>query len=329
MLYSDEEEDNTGEGVAAALQANGESSAAIVSSESTSTPKFSWSGLLAAACYRTFVLTHLGESYCSPELGSESVDPARCCNKCNPALDLDSWMPAIPKPSKITASDIGSPGGVFFQAVCDWADGEVARLYSGDDFIFDLKGGDLMSKEEMIMLQRSVYHVADSKEIRFLQGSNSHGNLLSKLRRSRPDIDSGVDERFRSFVRNDDIVSQLDRVNWGARVPRRKPASAATTCGESTQSSQPRESSSLRQEVAAQPNEVPDDPIPSMSLQTQNDSLCRGLLRSNVERRLAETGSQPSGLRYDMVVRNGSGPETAVENENEVGLSFKLAVSNA
>jgi hypothetical protein len=81
------------------------------------------------------------------------------------------------------------------------------RLYSGDDFIFDLKGGDLMLKEEMIMLQRLVYHVADSKEIRFLQGSNSHGNLLANLQCLRPEIDSGVDERFRSFVRNDDIVS--------------------------------------------------------------------------------------------------------------------------
>ena len=330
MVHPDEEEDNTGEGVAAALQADGEEySAAVINSESTSIPKFSWSGLLAATCYRAFVLTHLGESYCSPELRSESLNPAQCCNKCNPALDLDSWMPAIPKHSKVTASDVGSPGGIFFQAVCDWADGEAARLYSGNDLVFDLKGGDLMSKEEMIMLQRSVYHVADSKEIRFQQGPNSHGNLLAKLRHSRPEIDSGVDERFRSFVRNDDIVSQLDRVNWGARGPRGKPASTATTRGKSNQPSQPRESSSLRQEVAAQPNEVPDQPIPSMSLQTQNDSLCRGLLRSNVERRLAETGSQPSGLRYDMVVRNGSVSETAVENGNEVGLSFKLAISHA
>jgi len=48
-----------------------------------------------------------------------------------------------------------------------------------------------------------------------------------------------------------------------------------------------------------------------------------------VERRLAETGSQPSGLRYDMVVRNGSVSETAVENGNEVGLSIKLAISHA
>ncbi len=110
-------------------------------------------------------------------------------------------------------------------------------MYSGDDFVFDLKGGHLMPKEEIIMLQRSVYHVADSKEIRFLQGPHSHGNLLANLRRLRPEIDSGVDERFRSFVRNDDIVSQLDRVNWGARGPRRKPASAATTRSESAQSS--------------------------------------------------------------------------------------------
>lgn len=110
-------------------------------------------------------------------------------------------MPAIPKHSKITASDVGSPGGIFFQAVCDWADGEAARLYSGNDLVFDLKGGDLMSKEEMIMLQRSVYHVADSKEIRFQQGPNSHDNLLAKLRHSRPEIDSGVDERFRDPIR--------------------------------------------------------------------------------------------------------------------------------
>jgi len=291
MGHPDEEEDDTGEGVAAALQVDAEEySTAVVNSESTPVPKFSWSGLLAAACYRAFILTHLGESYCCPELRSELVDPARCCNKCNPELDLDSWMPAIPKSSKIIVPDIDTPGRVFFQAVCDWADGEAIRLYSGDDFVFDLKGGDLMSKEEMIMLQRSVYHIADSKEIRFQEGLNSPTNLLAKLRRARPEIDSRVEERFKSFVRNDNIMSQLDRMNWGARAPRGKRASTATL-GESGQSSQPRESSSLRQEIAALSDEIPSQPVPSISLQTQNDSLCRNLLRSDIERKLAETGS--------------------------------------
>jgi superfamily II DNA/RNA helicase len=76
MLHSNEEEDNTSEGVGAALQVNGESSAAIVNSESTSTPKFSWLGLLAAACYQTFILAYLEESYYSLELRSELIDPA-------------------------------------------------------------------------------------------------------------------------------------------------------------------------------------------------------------------------------------------------------------
>ena len=85
MGHPDKEEDDTGEGVAAALQVDAEEySTAVVNSESTPVPKFSWSGLLAAACYRAFILTHLGESYCCPELRSELVDPARCCNKCNP-----------------------------------------------------------------------------------------------------------------------------------------------------------------------------------------------------------------------------------------------------
>jgi hypothetical protein len=236
-------------------------------------------------------------------------------------------MPPVPKHSKIITPDVGTPGRVFFQAVSDWADNEARRLNSGHKFAFDLRGSHLILKEDMIMLQRSVYHIADTKEIRFQEGPNSYSNLLAKLRRSRPQIDSGVEQRFVSFVKNEDIMSQLDQMDWGGvRAPRRKRASTAAMLGESSQSSQPREFSSLRQEVTAQLNEIPSQPVSSISLQAQNDTLCRNLLRSNVERRLADTGSQPSGLRYDMVVRNGSRSETVVSDKNKVRLSFQLVI---
>jgi superfamily II DNA/RNA helicase len=322
--YPDEEEDDTGEGISTALQVNAEEYLpTAITSESALTPKFSWSGLLAATCYRAFILTHLGESYCYPELRSESVDPVRCCNKCNPEVDLDTWMPSIPaKRSKIIIPVPNTPGRVFFQAVCDWADNEATRLYSGDDYVFDLKGSDFISKEKMIMLQRSVYHITDSKEIRFLEGPNNYRNLLTELRQLRPEIDSGVEERFKSFVKNDDIMSQLDRMDWGVQPPRGKPISKTTPLRGSSQSSQPEESSSLRQEVATQPSELlaSTQTVPSISLQAQNDSLCRSLLRSNAQRKLIETGSQPSGLRYDMVVQSGSVLDMTAENQDEVKL---------
>lgn len=322
LVLLDDQEDDTGEGISAALQAEADEHATALShSDSAPTSKFSWAGLLAAACYRDFILTHLGESYCHPELWAEPGDPASCCNKCNPQLNLDIWMPAIPiKPSRLNTPDIDTPGWIFLQAVYDWADGEATRLCSGDDLAFDLKGADLMSRDQMIMLGRSVYHIADIREIRFQEGPNGPGNLLARLRSSRPEIDPGLEERFKSFVRNDDIILRLDRIDWGVYAPRGKRLSTATPVSISSQSSQPRKSSSLRQEATIQTNEVhaSSQVILTTSLQMQNDSLCRNLLRSNIKQKLAETGSQPSGLRYDMIVGKKRIVKTAVENQIEV-----------